>query len=83
MTKRIVDVFEPDEIEHRDGDWTRKSARLLIKQLIEIFMQARPIRKTRQLVIMSQPAKLFFCNLSLRHVSAEKEMLLLRLRPHA
>src|SRR5665213_267524 len=83
VAKRVVDVFEPVEIEHRDTDWTRRSARVLIKQPIEIFMQARPIGKTRQLVIMGQPTQLFLSNLPLRHVSAEKEILLFRLTPHA
>src|SRR5665213_1072143 len=82
VAKRIVDVFEPVEIEHRDGDWARRSARVLVKQPIEIFMQARPIGKTRQLVIMGQSAQLFLSNLPLGHVSAEKEILLFWLTPH-
>src|SRR5260370_7721232 len=83
MTKRVVDVLEPVEIERRDGHWTGKIACAFLQYRVDILIQAHTVGKTRQLVEMSQLPELFLGRLPFGHVPPEKEMLLLRLRPHA
>src|SRR5260370_40668301 len=83
MTKRVVDVLEPVEIERRDGQWTGKIACAFLQYRVDILIQAHTVGKTRQLVEMSQLPELFLGRLPFGHVPPEKEMLLLRLRPHA
>src|ERR1700687_3565037 len=83
MTKRVVDVFEPVEIERRDGQRTGRIARALLQYLVDVLLQAYTVGKTRQLVEMSQVPELFLGHLPFGHVAAEEEMFLLGLGPHA